>query len=157
MVMRYVIGIVVSLFYLVSLASAGNGLVNVRSAHGVKATADRLEAGVKDKGMTVFNRIDHAAGAATVGQKLRPMELLIFGKPAVGTKLIQCSQTMGIDLPLKALIWEDGKGTVWLSYSDPKFLSKRHAIKGCDEVVKKIENVLKSLAGSAVSPAVKEK
>lgn len=107
--------------------------------------------------MTMFNRIDHAAGAATVGEKLRPMELLIFGNPAVGTKLIQCGETIGIDLPLKALIWEDGKGTAWLSCTDPKFLADRHTITGCDEVLKKIETVLNSLAGSATSPSNKEK
>jgi uncharacterized protein (DUF302 family) len=79
------------------------------------------------------------------------MELLIFGSPAVGTKLIQCGQTIGIDLPLKALIWEDEKGTVWLSYNEPKYLASRHGIAGCEEVVKKIEAVLNSLAGSATS------
>jgi len=150
--MRYVIGIVFSLFCFVPSASAENGLVNVKSAHGVKATTDRLEAAVKEKGLNVFMRIDHAAGAATVGEKIRPMELLIFGSPAVGTKLIQCGQTMGIDLPLKALIWEDDKGTVWLSYNDPKYLASHHAVTGCDEVVKKVEAVLSSLAQMAAAP-----
>jgi uncharacterized protein (DUF302 family) len=152
MVMRYLIGIVISLFCLVLPAYAGNGLVNVKSAHGVKATVDRLEATVKVKGMNVFNRIDHAAGAAKGGKKLRPSILLIFGNPAVGTLLMQCSQTVGIDLPLKALIWEDGKGTVWLSYNDPKYLANRHAIEGCDEVLKKVEAVLNALAHKAATP-----
>jgi uncharacterized protein (DUF302 family) len=151
MVMRQVTGISVALFCFVSLASAENGLVSVKSAFGVKATSDRLEAAVKEKGMIVFNRIDHAAGAAKVGEQLRPMELLIFGSPAVGTKFILCSGTMGIDLPLKALMWEDEKGTVWLSYNDPKYLASRHAVTGCDEVVKKVEAVLNSLAQTAVA------
>ena len=150
--MRYLIGIVISLFCFVPSVSAENGLVNVKSAHGVKDTADRLEAGVKEKGMNVFNRIDHAAGAAKVGEKLRPMELLIFGSPVVGTKLIKCSQTTGIDLPLKALIWEDGKGTVWLTYTDPKYLENRHAITGCGEVLKKVEAMLGTLAQAAAAP-----
>jgi uncharacterized protein (DUF302 family) len=102
--------------------------------------------------MNVFNRIDHAAGAAKVGEKLRPMELLVFGSPAVGTKLIQCGPTIGIDLPLKALIWEDDKGAVWLSYNDPGYLATRHASTGCDEIVKKIEAVLSGLAKTAVAP-----
>jgi uncharacterized protein (DUF302 family) len=152
MVMRYLSGIVILLFCFVPAVSAENGLVNVKSAHGVKATADRLEAGVKEKGMNVFNRIDHAAGAAKVGEKLRPMELMIFGSPAVGTKLIQCGGTIGIDLPLKALIWEDEKGTVWLSYNDPQYLASRHALTACGEVVKKVETVLNTLAQSAAAP-----
>jgi len=150
--MRYLMGVAISLLLFVSVASAESGLVNVKSAHGVKVTTDRLEAGVKEKGMNVFSRIDHAAGAAKVGEKLRPMELLIFGSPAVGTKLIQCGRTIGIDLPLKALIWEDEKGTVWLSYNEPKYLASRHAIAGCDEVVKKIEMVLGGLAQTSTAP-----
>jgi uncharacterized protein (DUF302 family) len=150
--MRYLLGLVISLLFFVTPASADNGLVDVKSSHGVKDTTDRLEAGLKEKGMNLFNRIDHAAGAAKVGEKLRPMELVIFGSPAVGTKLIQCGQTIGIDLPLKALIWEDEQGAIWLSYNDPKYLVTRHAITGCDEIVKKIEAVLSGLAKTAAAP-----
>jgi uncharacterized protein (DUF302 family) len=89
---------------------------------------NRLEAEVKAKGMSVFARIDHAAGAAEVGLSLRPTELLIFGNAKGGTPLMQSIQTIGIDLPLKALVWQDASGTTWLSYNDPSWLAKRHGL-----------------------------
>jgi len=89
---------------------------------------DRLETAVKAKGMTVFSRIDHAAGAAEVGLPLRPTELLIFGNAKGGTPLMQSAQTTGIDLPLKALVWQDAAGRTWLSYNDPSWLAKRHGL-----------------------------
>ncbi|BCO08021.1 hypothetical protein GF1_03970 [Desulfolithobacter dissulfuricans] len=101
------------------------------------------------KGMTVFARINHAEGAQKVGKKLRPTELIIFGNPRVGTPLMQCAQSVGIDLPQKALIWEDEKGQVWLFYNDPEYLADRHGIKGCDEVIKKIANALGNFARTA--------
>jgi uncharacterized protein (DUF302 family) len=78
--------------------------------------------------MTVFARIDHAAGAAAVGLSLRPTELLIFGNAKGGTPLMQSTQTIGIDLPLKALVWQDASGSTWLSYNDPSWLAKRHGL-----------------------------
>jgi uncharacterized protein (DUF302 family) len=89
---------------------------------------DRLETAVKAKGLTVFARIDHAAGAAAVGLSLRPTELLIFGNAKGGTPLMQSAQTTGIDLPLKALVWQDAAGKTWLSYNDPSWLAKRHGL-----------------------------
>jgi uncharacterized protein (DUF302 family) len=103
-----------------------NGLVTVSSAHGVKETIDRFEGDVKSKGMTIFARIDHAAGAEAVGLTLRPTELLIFGNARGGTPLMQSHQTLGIDLPLKVLAWEDADGKVWLSYNEPGWLAARH-------------------------------
>jgi uncharacterized protein (DUF302 family) len=88
---------------------------------------DRLEAAVRAKGMTVFARIDHAAGAAEAGLTLRPTELLIFGNARAGTPLMQARQTIGIDLPLKALVWQDASGKTWLSYNDPPWVVSRHA------------------------------
>ena len=105
-----------------------NGLVTIASTHPVKATIDRLEADAKSKGLTIFARIDHAAGASAVGLPLRPTELLIFGNAKGGTPLMQAAQTIGIDLPLKALAWEDAAGKVWLSYNDPAWLAVRHGI-----------------------------
>ena len=105
-----------------------NGLITIASAHRVKDTIDRLEADVKSKGMTVFARIDHAAGAQAAGLALRPTELLIFGSAKGGTPLMQARQTIGIDLPLKALAFEDAAGAVWLCYSDPAWLAARHGI-----------------------------
>jgi uncharacterized protein (DUF302 family) len=91
---------------------------------------NRLEAEVKAKGMTVFARIDHAAGAVEAGLSLRPMEVLIFGNAKAGTPLMQSFQTIGIDLPLKALVWQDAAGDTWLSYNDPAWLAQRHGLGG---------------------------
>ena len=133
-------------------ASINNSLINIKSFHDVKTTADRFEGILKTKGMTVFIRINHAEGAQKTGQTLRPTELVIFGNPKVGTPLMKCSQTMAIDLPQKALIWEDESGTVWLSYNDPDIMAKRHNIKGCDKVIKKIEKALNNLSKAAIQP-----
>ena len=109
-------------------AMAADGLTTIPSSHGPKDTMNRLETEVKAKGMTVFARIDHAAGAAAVGLSLRPTELLIFGNAKGGTPLMQSNQTIGIDLPLKALVWEDTSGATWLSYNDPSWLAKRNGL-----------------------------
>jgi uncharacterized protein (DUF302 family) len=105
-----------------------DGLITIASAHSVKDTIDRLAADVTSKGMTVFARIDHAAGAQAAGLALRPTELLIFGNAKGGTPLMQSQQTIGIDLPLKALAFEDAAGAVWLSYNDPAWLAARHGL-----------------------------
>lgn len=146
-------GIILAAFILFTPAvHAENGLVNVRSHHSVKETADRLENLLKTKGMKLFNRIDHGAGAKGVGIALRPTQLLVFGNPKVGAPLMRCSQHMGIDLPQKALIWEDEKGAVWLTYNDPGFLAARHGIKGCTEVVAKVRKALANFAAAATKP-----
>jgi uncharacterized protein (DUF302 family) len=105
-----------------------SGLTTFLSAHGAKATMDRLEAAIRAKGMTIFARIDHSAGAAEAGLSLRPTELLIFGHAKAGTPLMQAVQAIGIDLPLKALVHEDASGKVWLSYNQPDWLAARHGI-----------------------------
>jgi uncharacterized protein (DUF302 family) len=89
---------------------------------------DRLESEITARGMTVFARIDHTAGAAQVGLPLRPTELLIFGSAKAGTPLMQSNQEIGIDLPLKALVWEDAAGKTWLTYNDPRWIAKRHGL-----------------------------
>jgi uncharacterized protein (DUF302 family) len=109
---------------------AAQGLTTVPSSYGPKDTMDRLEAEVKAKGMTVFARIDHAAGATGVGLSLRPTEVLIFGNAKAGTPLMQSVQTIGLDLPLKALVWQDASGNTWLSYNDPDWLATRHGLSG---------------------------
>jgi uncharacterized protein (DUF302 family) len=91
---------------------------------------NRLEAEIKAKGMTVFARIDHAAGATEAGLSLPPTELLIFGNAKAGTPLMQAVQTVGVDLPLKALVWQDASGGTWLSYNDPGWLAQRHGLGG---------------------------
>lgn len=107
---------------------AAEGLITVRSSFGPKETMDRLEAEVKSKSLSVFARVDHAAGAAQVGMKLRPTDLLIFGNAKGGTPLMQAVQTAGIDLPLKALVWQDAQGVTWVSYNDPHWIAKRHEL-----------------------------
>ncbi len=104
---------------------AADGLTTIPSSYGAKETMDRLEAEIKAKGMVAFARIDHAAGAAQVGLPLRPTELLVFGGAKAGTPLMQSNQSIGIDLPLKALVWQDANGKVWLSYNEPSWLAKR--------------------------------
>jgi uncharacterized protein (DUF302 family) len=107
---------------------AASGLTTVPSNFGPKETMDRLEAEIKAVGMTVFARVDHAAGAASVGLPLRPTELLIFGNAKAGTPLMQADQAIGIDLPLKALVYQDASGKVWLAYNDPGWLAERHGL-----------------------------
>jgi len=108
--------------------STEDGLTTIASHHSVKDTIDRLEASLKAKGITVFARIDHAAGAKSVDLPLRPTELIIFGNPKAGTPLMQATQTIGLDLPLKALAWQDASGKVWLTTSDMTWLARRHRL-----------------------------
>jgi uncharacterized protein (DUF302 family) len=107
---------------------AADGLTTIPSNHGPKETMDRLEAEIKARGLVMFARIDHAAGAAQAGLSLRPTEVLIFGNAKAGTPLMQAEQTIGIDLPLKALVWQDANGKVWLSYNEPNWLAQRHGL-----------------------------
>ncbi len=109
---------------------AADGLTTLRSSYGPHDTMNRLEAEVKARGMTVFARIDHAAGATGAGLSLRPTEVLVFGNAKGGTPLMQSVQTIGIDLPLKALVWQDASGVTWLSYNDPAWLAQRHGLAG---------------------------
>jgi uncharacterized protein (DUF302 family) len=107
---------------------AADGLIMIASSFGPQETMDRLEAEVGTRSMTVFARIDHAAGAAAVGQTLRATEVLIFGNARGGTPLMQASQTIAIDLPLKALVFLDADAKTWLAYYDPHWLAQRHGI-----------------------------
>jgi uncharacterized protein (DUF302 family) len=134
----------------VSVTSAVDGLVAVKSSQDAKATMDRLEQQAKQANLTVFARIDHAAGAAKIGKALRPTEVLIFGSPQGGTPFMECAQSVGIDLPLKALVWEDVSGQVWLGYNDPGFLARRHGVPDC-AVVEKLGTILRGLADAAVA------
>lgn len=136
-------------FFLAVDASAQSGIAKLESEFGVKQTADRLEKTLREAGMTVFARIDHANNAASVDMELRPTELLIFGNPKIGTKLMQCQQTVALDLPQKALVWEDEQGKVWLGFNAPQFLTERHGVDQCEEVIEKIQNALTRFAESA--------
>jgi len=132
-------------FSTASAAFPADGLIKIKSADSVRETMNRLEEIVKQRGLAVFARIDHAAGASKVGKSLRPTELLIFGNPKGGTPLMVCAQTTGIDLPLKALVWEDASRQVWLGYNDPAYLARRHGVEDCPVV----ENLRKALSGIA--------
>ncbi len=129
----------------VCAAQAVDGLIVLKSPHSAQETMNRLEATVKQRGLNVFARIDHAAGAAKVGKALRPTELLIFGNPQGGTPMMECAQSSGIDLPLKALVWQDDAAQVWLGYNDPAYLAQRHGVATCPVV----ENLRKALSGLA--------
>ena len=105
---------------------AQNGLVNLASQHSVEETMQSFEALLSQRGITIFARVDHSGEAAKVGLAMRPTKLLIFGSPKGGTPLMQAAPTVAIDLPLKALFWEDADGKVWLTYNDPQYLQQRH-------------------------------
>lgn len=133
-------------------AMAADGLTTIPSNHGAKETMDRLEAEVRARGMVVFARVNHAAGAAQVGLSLRPTEVLMFGNAKAGTPLMQANQTIGIDLPLKALVWEDENGKVWLSYNEPSWLAQRHGLPvGTKAAVDAMAAGLDGLAKKAAS------
>ncbi len=118
------------------------GLLSIRSRFGPNETMDRLEAAIRAQGMKVFARIDHAAGASEAGLELRPTEVIIFGNARGGTPLMQSAQTIGIDLPLKALVWEDASGTTWLSYNEPSWIAQRHGVANAEPVVSKMSAAL---------------
>jgi uncharacterized protein (DUF302 family) len=132
---------------------AVEGLMTLRSSGGPAETMNRLEAAVKAKGLTVFARIDHAAGAAEVGLTLRPTAVLIFGNAKGGTPLMESAQTIGIDLPLKALVWQEASGVTWISYNDPAWLAKRHSLSHeTDAAVSALAAALAALAKAAAAP-----
>ncbi len=147
---RVVFAVLVTLWF-IPTANAGNGMITLKSPHSVDQTLDRFEAAVKAKGMTVFTRVDHTAGAKKVDLALRPTKLLIFGNPKIGTLLMQSKQTAAIDLPMKLLAWEDESGQVWIAYNDPAYLVERHAITDRAPVVEKMRKALGNFAAAATA------
>ena len=142
--------IAVALTLWLGVAASADGLVAVKSPHSAKETMTRLEDAVTKRGLTVFARIDHAAGAAKIGKVLRPTEVLVFGNPTGGTPFMECEQSVGIDLPLKALVWEDATAQVWIGYNDPAYLAQRHGVASCP-VVENLRKVLGSLVDASVA------
>jgi uncharacterized protein (DUF302 family) len=133
-----------------SVAIAGDdGLISKKSNYSVKETLDRLEGVLKKKGITIALRWSHSDNGNKVGIPLRPTELLIFGNPKLGTNFFTSKQTAGIDLPMKALAWEDEKGQVWLTYNDPSYIAKRHGINDRDKVKNKMTGALDKLTSVA--------
>lgn len=133
------------------------GLSTYPAGFGPSETMDRLVAAVTGHGMVVLARIDHAAAAAQAGLELRPTEVLIFGNPRAGTPLMQAAQTMGIDLPLKALVWQDATGGTWLAYDEPAWLAHRHgAGTGEEGVLEAMHDVLAAVARQATGAVAPE-
>lgn len=141
----------VTVFTLMNTAFA-EGLVHVPSNFSVAQTSERLEKILRNKGMTIFNRIKHSQSAREVGVDLRPTELFIFGNPKVGSPMMHCMQTVAIDLPQKALIWQDKQDKVWISYNSPQYLKSRHNIAGCEDILAKVEKALSGITGKAAAP-----
>ena len=125
------------------------GMIQMPSQFSVTETGDRFEAALQQRQLTLFSRIDHAQNAASVDKELRETQLLIFGNPNAGTPLMQCNQTVAIDLPQKTLIWQDESGQVWLAYNDPAYLMERHSLTGCENVIEQVSGALNALATEA--------
>jgi uncharacterized protein (DUF302 family) len=121
------------------------GLTSLRSSFGPTETMDRLEDQIQTRGLNVFAHIDHAAGAAEVGLTLRPTDLIIFGNARGGTPLMQSAQTVGVDLPLKALVWEDAAGRTWVSYNEPSWIAHRHGVADQGSAVDKMADLLRAI------------
>ncbi|MBY8976180.1 DUF302 domain-containing protein [Rhodobacteraceae bacterium NNCM2] len=134
----------------ISTATAAD-LVTKSSAYSVEETVDRLVAAVEKAGATVFARVDHAAGASSVGQELRPNQLVMFGNPKLGTPAMQASQTMGLDLPLRVVAWEDADGAVWVTYYDPADLAAQHGVPADAPMIGKMQGALDKLTGAATA------
>lgn len=143
--------ILLSLIVFTMPTFANDHLITVQSQYSAKATADRFAALIEEKGLRLFARIDHSENAAGVGLTLPATELILFGNPNAGTKLMQCAPTVAIDLPQKALVWEDADKNVWLAYPNPAFLKELHSIEGCDPVLEKVSGLLAKLAAAATA------
>jgi uncharacterized protein (DUF302 family) len=124
-----------------------DGLISVQSRASARETLDRLLAALATRKLTVFAHVDHSAGAASIGLSLRPTDVVIFGNPKGGTALMQDHQSAGIDLPLKALVWEDAEGKVWLTYNDPAWIADRHDLGAASAAaVKAMSELLGAIA-----------
>ena len=129
-----------------------DGLITLASRYPARDTMDRLLAALAKRNMAVFARIDHAAGAASAGLALRPTEVVLFGNPKGGTALMQDRQSAGIDLPLKALVWEDAGGKIWLSYNDPGWIAQRHGLSAASAgAVEAMAKALAAIAGEVTT------
>jgi uncharacterized protein (DUF302 family) len=133
------------------VAFAADGLTTVRSPYGERETMDRFVTVARKAGMTIFARIDHAAGARKVGRSLRPTEVLIFGNPKSGTPFLECSQTVGIDLPMKLLVWADESDQVWVGYNDPAWIGRRHGVESCPAISAIAQALRKMVEGAIAS------
>ena len=126
------------------------GMLKMESPYDAKTTLDRLEAIMTQKGITIFARIDHAAGAKMVGEIMPPTQLMLFGNPKLGTPLMMLNREVGFDLPMKALAWEDADGKVWLAVTNPAQLNQVYALAGADGVIEKMTGAVKALTAKAL-------
>ena len=134
-------------------ATAPTGLIVKSSPHSVEETESRFKKILEAKGLNLFATVDHAQNASGADLELRPTRVVIFGNPKIGTPLMQCQQTIAIDLPQKVLIWEDEQGNVQLAYNDPQYLGGRHRLDGCGvESIKTIAGALNNLTNGAIAP-----
>jgi len=129
-----------------------SGLQRITSLHSVDVTMMRLGKVVKQAGFKVFSRIDHAAGAKSIGKSLRPTQLLIFGKPQAGSALMAVNQQVGIDLPMKYLVWEGPNGKTWIGWNGPEWIAQRHQIINRAKVINKMTGALRKFAQAAAMP-----
>lgn len=129
-----------------------DGLIKKKSAHSVAVTVDKLEAVLKSKGLTVALRWNHGQKANNVDIELGELEVLVFGNPKMGSHLMTSNPTAGIDLPMKAVVWKDKQGQVWLAYNDPSYLANRHGIKDREQIVKKMTGALDKFTTMATAP-----
>src|SRR6516164_4889286 len=120
------------------LSVGSEGLTTILSRFDPKETMNRLETELRAKGMNIFARIDHAAGARAEDLELRPTEVIIFGNARGGTPLMRSAQTAGIDLPLKALVWQDAENKTWISYNEPSWIAQRHGLTNVDPAITKM-------------------
>jgi len=151
------LGLVAILAFVMALsvatfAKAQDSMILKESPHSVGQTLDRLAAAARDKGLTVFSRIDHAAGAESAGLDLRPTQLLVIGNPNVGTPLMQANQRLALDLPLRVAAWQDANGTVWVGYWSPEVFAVQYGIQGQDQRLKNMAAALDGLTDAAIAP-----
>lgn len=130
---------------------AGSDFITKKSSNNVAVTMDRLENALKQKGVGIVARVDHAAAAQKADLTLRPTQVLIFGNPKLGTPLMHTNQRIGLDLPLKVLAWEDEKGQTWLTYEKPDEMAERHKVKEPAEIIKKMTGVLDAVTNEAAA------
>ncbi len=144
----YIALLVASCFH-ISLVQASDNYINKKSPYSVPVTLDRLQSALESKGITIFVRVDHGAGAKKVNTPLQESQLLIFGNPKLGSPLMKEAPMMGLDLPMKALAWKDANGQVWLSYLKPSVLQNRHQLKQTG-IIKKMAGALNAMTNKAI-------
>jgi uncharacterized protein (DUF302 family) len=143
----------VILFASLATAQQTDGIVRVRSTRDFTQTVSSLDSAISAANLKIFARIDHAANARGVSMELRPTTVFIFGNPQVGSRLMQCEQTVAIDLPLKVLVWQDSTSAVWVGYEAPATLGERHKVQGCREVIDRMAAALAGLTAAATGTA----